>query len=186
VPIAWGIDPLVLSVSPGLLDFYARTATPNDTFFGATAGAGYAYPWSMPNMAPYVHRTAALIGNLTAGWPANSFEVDIWDNNNLTLLAEYKALAGDAVGMFSMQPEELPGSNNWLPDGTPVVIAAKDLWYPTVNSSDPFGDMEARIRGLMAAHPPPFFMVVYGQVGDRACGRSRGPPPACACCFFGK
>ncbi len=60
-----------------------------------------------------------------------SFEVDIWDNNNLTLLAQYKALAGDAVGMFSMQPEELPGTNNWLPDGTPVVIAAK--YEPSVS-----------------------------------------------------
>lgn len=166
-----------------------------------------------------------------ASSPACSFEVDIWDNNNLTLLAEYKALAGDAVGMFSMQPEELPGTNNWLPDGTPVVIAAKyatkrpkhpanpraaavgaggapcyrcqavcdssacacaaadffsqcesalpvlypppcarnprpcrDLWYPDVNATDPFGDMEGRIRAVMAANPPPFFMVVYGQV----------------------
>jgi hypothetical protein len=71
VPIAWGIDPLILDVSPGLLDFYARTSTPNDTFFAGTAGAGYAYPWSMPNMAPYVHRAASLIGNLTTGWPPN-------------------------------------------------------------------------------------------------------------------
>ena len=42
----------------------------------------------MPNMTGYVTRAAQLINNLTFGWPPNSFEVDIWDNNNLTRLEE--------------------------------------------------------------------------------------------------
>jgi hypothetical protein len=41
VPVAWGVNPALLDVAPGLLQFYADTATANDTFFAATAGAGY-------------------------------------------------------------------------------------------------------------------------------------------------
>lgn len=42
VPIAWGVPPLIAETAPGLLSFYANTATANDTFFSATAGGGYA------------------------------------------------------------------------------------------------------------------------------------------------
>lgn len=42
VPIAWGVDPLTWALAPGLWSFYAATATSNDTWFAATAGAGYA------------------------------------------------------------------------------------------------------------------------------------------------
>jgi hypothetical protein len=34
-------------------------------------------------------------------------------------------VVGSHIGMFSMQPEEMPGTNSWLPDGTPVIIPAK-------------------------------------------------------------
>ena len=40
VPIAWGVNPLIAEVAPGLLEFYGATASANDTFFAATAGAG--------------------------------------------------------------------------------------------------------------------------------------------------
>lgn len=115
-------------------------------------------------------------------------EIDIWDNNNLTELFRYKQAAGTHVGMFSMQPEEMPGTNSWLPDGTPVIIPAKvcpssgpgvcpwrfictrcpsrsqELWYPDLNATDPYGDMEARIRALLVGKPTPFFVLVYGQL----------------------
>lgn len=164
VPMGWGIDPLIIETSPGLLGFYANTATANDTFFAATAGAGYAYPWMMPNKVAYESRAGRLIGEITPGWPPNSMEVDIWDNNNLTELYSYKQVVGSHIGMFSMQPEEMPGTNSWLPDGTPVIIPAKDLWYPDLNATDPFGDIEGRIRSLLVGKPTPFFVLVYGQL----------------------
>jgi hypothetical protein len=175
VPIAWGINPLVALYAPALLSFYAQTATANDTFFSATAGAGYAYPWVMgdADFTLYVRRAAALIDSVTPGWPQNSYGVDIWDNNNLTQLARYRALAGSAAGLFSMQPEEMPGSFTVLPDGTPVVIGAKSLWYPCSSGSDTFDLMQANLEALAAAHPPPFFTVVYGCLNMN--GNGTGP-----------
>ena len=39
VPMAWGCDPLVGHMFPAIWEFYATTATANDTFFAETAGA---------------------------------------------------------------------------------------------------------------------------------------------------
>ena len=40
-PVAWAIDPLLAERFPALFDYYARTATRNDSFIAGTAGAGY-------------------------------------------------------------------------------------------------------------------------------------------------
>jgi hypothetical protein len=169
VPIAWGVDPLTATLAPDLWGLYASTATANDTFFAATAGAGYAYPWSMPDMAPYVARAARLVAGFTAAWPAGSWHVDIWDNNrlsNLSVYANFSRAAGLELGSFSMQPEEMPGFSGALPDGTALVIAAKDLWYPTLNASRPLDDLRARVAAVCAAGPLPRFTVIYGNLLD--------------------
>ena len=170
VPVAWGVDPLTWALAPGLWGFYASTATANDTFFAATAGAGYAYPWSMPSMGPYVARAAQLAASFTEGWPDQSWHIDIWDNNRLGNLTAYAALFAAAgpkrLGSFSMQPEELPGFSGALPDGTPVIIAAKDLWYPVLNATAPLADLRARVAAVCAAGPRPRFALVYGNLLD--------------------
>lgn len=169
VPVAWGVDPLTLDLAPGLLAFYAQTATGNDTFFAATAGAGYAYPWSMPNMSGYVARAAKLAARLTPSWPDAAWHVDIWDNNRLNNLTAYAALsaaAGLRLGSFSMQPEELSGFSGALGDGTPVAIPIKELWYPALNASAPLVDLQARVARACALGPRPRFTVVYGNLKD--------------------
>ena len=170
VPIAWGVDPLTAELAPDLWNFYVQTATANDTFFAATAGAGYAYPWSMGDMRPYVARAARLVtGLISADWPESSWPVDIWDNNwpaSLTAYANFSAAAGLRIGAFTMQPEELPGFSGALPDGTPLIIAAKDLWYPALNASAPLADLRARVSSVCAAGPRPRFSVVYGNLRD--------------------
>lgn len=179
VPIAWGVDPLLLDAAPALLDFYARTATANDTWFSATAGAGYAYPWSMPDMRPYVARAARLVAALTPGWPPASWPVDIWDDNNLTALAAYDAAfvaagaggaAAGGVGSFSMQPEGLPAFNGALPGGgAPVLIANKSLWYPQLDAGGKLADLVARVGAACGASVPrPHFALVYGNLADGA------------------
>jgi len=170
VPVAWGVNPLVFDLAPGLMQFYAGTATANDTFFAATAGAGYAYPWSMPNMTGYIRRAAQLVSHLAAQWPGQSWHVDIWDNNrldNLTTYASLSAATGLRLGSFSMQPEELPAFSGALVDGTPVFIPSKDLWYPVLNATDPLGDLQARVVDVCAQGPRPRFSVVYGNLRDR-------------------
>ena len=44
VPVAWSISPSAAVLMPAVVDWYFRTATPNDTFVGAVSGIGYTYP----------------------------------------------------------------------------------------------------------------------------------------------
>lgn len=53
VPIAWGVAPITGRLFPALWEYYATTATPADSFFGATGGVGYTYPWDLPAPSAY-------------------------------------------------------------------------------------------------------------------------------------
>jgi hypothetical protein len=41
-------------------EYYALTAGAGDQFFGATGGAGYTYPWSLPTPTKYRLRVIIL------------------------------------------------------------------------------------------------------------------------------
>lgn len=106
-------------------------------------------------------------------------QVDIWDSNIPANISSYAGLAGDAVGAFSMQPEALAGTNQWLAGGpagpTPLIITAKDLWYPFFQTSDPCPLPAADPRDIMVQRISaavanlthrPAFLVVYGSLLD--------------------
>jgi hypothetical protein len=38
VPISWGVDPYLFELFPAILEYYASTATSNDTFFAGASG----------------------------------------------------------------------------------------------------------------------------------------------------
>jgi len=175
VPIAWGVNPLVAEVAPGLLEFYGNTASANDTFFAATAGAGYAYPSHMPRDAfrTYVARAAALTAALTPGWPRHSWEIDIWDTNNASDISEYAAAFGDGVGAFSMQPEAMAGTNAVLPGGLPLIITARELWYPQQDGACDEGFYaHALSRAAANITTRPAFVLVYGLVPHDTCNKT--------------
>jgi hypothetical protein len=175
VPIAWGVNPLIAEVAPGLLEFYGDTATSNDTFFAATAGAGYAYPSRMPRDAfrAYAARAAALTAALTPGWPRHAWEIDIWDTNNASAISEFAAAFGDGVGAFTMQPEALQGTNAVLPGGLPLIVTAKELWYPQQTAACDGGFYaHALARAAANITTRPAFLVVYGLVPHDTCNRT--------------
>lgn len=180
VPVAWGINPALLTLFPGLLEFYAASATANDTWFAATAGAGYTYPSRLPpdTFHAYVTRAAGLIRALTPAWPPSSFEVDIWDSNVPENISSYAAIAGSSVGAYSMQPEAMQSTNTWLPGGLPLIITNQSLWYPFGTNggcpTDPIAAMAQNVRetvrSLRAANPTkPPFLLVYG-ITSPTCG----------------
>lgn len=186
VPIAWGINPLLATFAPGLLEFYANTATANDSWFAATAGAGYAYPHVMPPdvFQAYTKRAGDLLGAVTPGWPQYANWIDIWDSNFPSNITSYAANTGMAVGAFSMQPESMESTNSWLPqpDGAqplPLIITNKTLWYAMQwkctppNASDPASwyteAIEATVRNIPTR---PVFLLVYGITPADACGLS--------------
>jgi hypothetical protein len=52
VPMNWGVQPAIYERYSGLMEYYYKTASPNDYFFTAAAGWGYAHPNRMtPEMA---------------------------------------------------------------------------------------------------------------------------------------
>jgi len=70
VPINWTSNPLLYDAAPAFLNYYFRTATPNDQIIAGPSGAGYFYPnvWpdnSFPaflkNTYPYLQKTGMTI-----------------------------------------------------------------------------------------------------------------------------
>jgi hypothetical protein len=71
-----------------------QTETANDTFFAGCSGAGYSFPFEMPNFQQYAQR----VGRLTDWIGPDS--VDVWDWNiplGPALFEEYSQWAGTSV-----------------------------------------------------------------------------------------
>ena len=83
VPISWGSAPIIAEVFPGLWEYYVLNAQDSDQFFSATGGAGYAYPWSLPDPKAYFKKAARLN---EAHMPAGDSWVDVWDGGNRPLI----------------------------------------------------------------------------------------------------
>ena len=138
----------------GLWEYYVLNAKESDQFFGATGGAGYAYPWSLPDPGRYFNKVAQLN---QAHMPADSW-VDVWDggcpsntkgvpaaaahqNPCVPMYGLFEKAAG--IGGFSQWCSNCNKSNStadphyvfndWLPDGTPVFLQPYSLWYTPHN-----------------------------------------------------
>ena len=157
VPIAWGINPYIAELFPALFEFYATTATANDGFFAGCSGAGYCYPWKMPNFDEYAGHVARQIA--THGPDV----IDIWEGGlRLDMYERYRVATG--ARCFTQQTIGA-ATNNWLDDGTPVITADRSLFYYDLDAADPMGDMQRRLVEVAGANEPPFFILVYGGVG---------------------
>ena len=150
VPIAWGINLLLCTEFPGLMEYFANTATVNDTFFAGTSGAGYVYPSILPPDAftKYVEQVQAVTTAYSApphkGASAD-WLVDIWNwgvpegtsgGKWAAMIRKYAELA-PAVGAWSQQTMGVDASTVCVPvpvaattSSVPVSFASKLLWYP--------------------------------------------------------
>jgi hypothetical protein len=154
VPIAWGIDPHIAEVFPALFEYYVTTAKPLDSFFAGCSGGGYCYPWHMPNLDAYARHVRRCV---TAYGPN---VVDVWESGlRLDQFQRFQSVLH--VPCFTQQTCGA-ATNNWLPDGTPVLSADNTLYYYELDRKDPVGDLQKRIERVAAAHQPPFFIVIYG------------------------
>ncbi|GHO47692.1 GxGYxYP domain-containing protein [Ktedonospora formicarum] len=59
VPLNWSISPLLIDAAPFFLNYYQRTATPNDLLIAAPSGAGYFYPsqWPQKDLPLYLQQS---------------------------------------------------------------------------------------------------------------------------------
>ena len=62
---------------PGLWEYYAHTALEQDSFFGATGGIGYTYPWSLPDHDAFFRGSAALFDSFM---PSPDNFIDLWES----------------------------------------------------------------------------------------------------------
>ena len=66
LPIGWPIAPILLQAAPTMLEYYTRTATPNDEFIAGPSGIGYMYPssWPREQLAAFLEASGRLIQQL--------------------------------------------------------------------------------------------------------------------------
>lgn len=85
-PINWTIQPHLAELMPAILDYYQRTATPNDCFMTGASGAGYVVPaqWpddTFPLFAQMTHRLMDSIGITTV----SAINYRSWSSGSLPL-----------------------------------------------------------------------------------------------------
>ena len=177
IPIAWAIDPYLAERFPALFDFYATTASKNDSFIAGTAGAGYAYPNQMTD--EQLERYGKRVGRLAALYGPRIF--DTYGYANISVHEKYAAAAikgGATPTAFVTQPnweyvspayspfQCKNDSNMVLSDGTPLICTSgnPNLFYysKSLNAACPSCDLAGRIKEVAAKHPPPYFVLVYG------------------------
>ena len=183
VPVAWAVDPLLGRLFPALWNFYAETATANDTFVAGVDGAGYVYVDSLgPHASGYEQRAVECmqqfnlsvvdVGVASAWWPAT----------RMASIATYNSRAHGHIHTFLNACGTHWGQriNTWLDNGTPVInsvcVGPRNttdghfLYYyrGSLNQTDPAGDLAGRIETAAVEHKEKghaLFMVVFGGLG---------------------
>ena len=63
VPINWSISPLLVDAAPAMLNYYQRTASPNDLLVAGPSGAGYFYPsaWPAYHLSTYLRQSNSYL-----------------------------------------------------------------------------------------------------------------------------
>jgi hypothetical protein len=76
VPIGWTVSSLACDIDPGMLNYYWRSATPNDCLISGPSGAGYAKieHWSAANAIAYTEASAPYL--LRGGQSV----ITVWDS----------------------------------------------------------------------------------------------------------
>ena len=75
VPVTWGFNPLLAQFAPAVVEFFAKSATPKDSFWGWTAGYTHPSCFSPANFKLYAEETRRGLYELGIS-PA----VDVWDS----------------------------------------------------------------------------------------------------------
>jgi hypothetical protein len=119
VPMTWGFNTLLSKFVPALVEFYALSATPKDSFWGFTAGYTHASSFSLKNLKLYAEDTRRGLFELGIS-PA----VDIWDNDpnsspTYEEFSKYSAFPG--VKLMSVLPSPRGPETFWLDNGAVVV-----------------------------------------------------------------
>lgn len=154
LPVTWGFNPLLAQYAPAFVEFYARTATSKDSFWGFTAGYTHLSEFAPARLQQYAEETRRGLHVLGLS-PA----VDVWDSFP-HCLAAYEALSMDSptsagVKLMSVLPGATTASETyWLDNGCPVVRLDRGLY--SVWEKDGQSTPESIVAAIVAAaakHP---------------------------------
>jgi len=157
VPYSWSMQPAAVKFIPGILEYYAQTASPMDHFFAGPSGAGYCSITTLPNLAQFaqfnqkmIEATGVQMAEFWGGYSPASME--IYSQNC------------PAVRCITNKPQnsEDNGKFGWLTTGAAFTQTDKKFWEFPIGSS-----MKNAILDMVSRRDPPFFMSVY-------CGSSQG------------
>jgi GxGYxYP putative glycoside hydrolase C-terminal domain len=118
-PVTWGFNTLLAKFVPALVEFYAHSATPKDSFWGFTAGYTHSHCFSPANLKLYAEDTRRGLFELGIS-PA----VDIWDSdgNFSPAYEEFsRTTAFPGVKLMSTMPSPRGPETYWLDNGAVVM-----------------------------------------------------------------
>ena len=168
VPVAWTVNLRLAEMFPALIDFYASTATVNDSFVAAIGGGGYVFP---NQLSPtQLARYARTVGRLLQRYRVPL--VDTYGMASLSDLANFSlaAAAGGGVAPQGYTSQPLwTNRHSWpldpfkcngtarLPDarGTLLLCTSSNLFYEWLDRACPSCDLAARIEAVAERCPPP-------------------------------
>ena len=168
VPVAWALDPVLGEQFPALWDYYAATASANDSFVAGVGGGGYVFLNTLSDVQ--FQRYARRVGRLLREFGPSV--VDTYGFASPALLLNYSveaAIGGQAPSAYISEPthfgiwDQIPGKpilpysctqtdNRLLDDGkTPLICTpGTDPWVfyfaSGLNKTCPSCDFAARIR----------------------------------------
>lgn len=120
VPVTWGFNPLLAQFAPAVVEFFAKSATPKDSFWGWTAGYTHPSCLSPANLKLYAEETRRGLYELGIS-PA----VDVWDSvrNAAPVYEELSRSSPTSPGvkLMSLLPSARGPEIYWLDNGTAVV-----------------------------------------------------------------
>ena len=134
VPITWGMNPLLADWAPAIIEYYARTASPKDSFWAGPSGAGYTAPSAMPETALKIFAAETRRCIRAAGM---SPAVDYWDSaqplkfrRNYTPMIAELPNGEPPIALFSSSRWKNPANalNYWTDEGVPLIIPERSLF----------------------------------------------------------
>ena len=191
VPLGWTVSPLAVDIDPGMLDFYQRTATPDDCLVSGPSGAGYARLNYWPSAAhltaftkvsdSYLRRSGLQIitvWNRVTEAAANSFAsncptllglTDQGGGTYVSLHAGLPTIGFAAHANYARNGDEILHSiagatKNWQ-GAAPLFIAVQgDAWYVTPTDCRKIADSLDKSK-FVVVRPDHLFLLCRQQAG---------------------
>ena len=147
-PIAWSLSPLLADLAPPYLDYYYRTATPDDRFVMGPSGAGYVYPdyFGSGDLSAYLQTTSRYENEtgMDVFWLLNAFVASEIPYRPSTLSAYVSAL--HPRGLVLDYDDQAKTQDVWMQAGGTAaapVIRSTQMWSTTDNFDVKVGDAMA-------------------------------------------